>query len=98
MCGMIADYSADPSRRHGTRNLLELVEQRATARGFLVTDHADRFDEITEELATRVRDGRLRHKHDVVDGLENAPAALDRIFRGQNRGKVLVRVASDDAP
>ncbi len=95
LCGMIADYSADPSRRHGLRNLLELVEQRAVARGFLVTDHADRFDEITAELAGRLADGRLRHARVVVDGLEHAPAALERIFRGDSRGKVVVRVAPD---
>ncbi|WP_258343107.1 MDR family NADP-dependent oxidoreductase [Saccharopolyspora gregorii] len=93
MCGMIADYSADPAQRHGLRNLVELVEQRATARGFLVTDHADRFAEITAELAARVADGRLRHSRDLVNGLENAPVALDRIFRGDSRGKVIVRVA-----
>jgi NADPH-dependent curcumin reductase CurA len=92
MCGMIADYSADPSRRHGLRNLVELVEQRATARGFLVADHEDRFQEITAELSLRVRDGRLRHVSDVVEGLENAPGALERIFQGGGRGKVLVRV------
>lgn len=96
MCGMIADYSADPAQRHGMRNLVELVEQRATARGFLVTDHADRFDEITGELAVRLGDGRLRHERIVLDGLEHAPEALARIFRGDSRGKTLVRVAPDD--
>lgn len=97
MVGMIADYSADPAQRHGLHNLIELVEQRATARGLLVTDHVDRFDEITAELASRMADGRLRHDCVVVDGLENAPHALDRVFSGDSRGKVLVRVASIDA-
>ncbi|MFC9219304.1 NADP-dependent oxidoreductase [Streptomyces hygroscopicus] len=97
MCGMIADYSADPAQRHGIRNLVELVEQRATARGFLVADHADRFDEITGELAVRLGDGRLRHERVVLDGLEHAPEALARIFRGDSRGKILVRVAPHDA-
>jgi NADPH-dependent curcumin reductase CurA len=97
MVGMIADYSADPAQRHGLRNLVELVEQRATARGLLVTDHVDRFDEITAELASRTADGRLRHDCVVVDGLENAPQALDRVFSGDGRGKVLVRVAPSDA-
>lgn len=97
MCQMIADYSADPAQRPGIRNLVELVEQRATARGFLVTDHADRFDEITRELAVRLGDGWLRHEQVVLDGLENAPEALARIFRGDSRWKILVRVAPDDA-
>ncbi|WP_249187497.1 hypothetical protein [Nocardiopsis sp. MG754419] len=97
MCGMIADYSADPAQRHGIRNLVELVEQRATAHGFLVTDHADRFDEITGELAVRLGDGRLRHERVVLEGLEHAPEALERLFRGDGRGKILVRVAPDDA-
>ena len=97
MCQMIADYSTDPAQRHGIRNLVELVEQRATARGFLVTDHADRFDEITGELAVWLGAGRLRHEQVVLEGLENAPEALARIFRGDSRGKILVRVAPDDA-
>lgn len=91
MCQMIADYSADPAQRPGIRNLVELVEQRATARGFLVTDHADRFDEITRELAVRLRragdDGWLRYEQVVLDGLENAPEALARIFRGTAAGR-----------
>lgn len=90
-CQMIADYSADPAQRPGIRNLVELVEQRATARGFLVTDHADRFDEITRELAVRLRragdDGWLRYEQVVLDGLENAPEALARIFRGTAAGR-----------
>ncbi|MGW0788935.1 hypothetical protein ACWD04_11915 [Streptomyces sp. NPDC002911] len=93
MCGKIADYSADPAQRHGPRNPVELVEQRATARGFLVTGHADRFDEITSQLAARVADGRVRHTQVSPEGLEHAPVALDRIFRGDNLGKVIVRVA-----
>lgn len=98
LCGMIADYSADPARRHGLRNLVEVVEQRATVRGFLVTDHEDRFDEIIAELAGRLGAGKLRAAQVVVHGLENAPEALDRIFRGDSRGKVLVRVAQDGDP
>ncbi|MBP2334186.1 NADPH2:quinone reductase [Saccharothrix coeruleofusca] len=95
LCGMIADYSADPAQRHGLRNVVEVLEQRATIRGFLVSDHADRYDGITAELAARLADGRLTHARVVVDGLERAPEALERIFRGDNRGKVVVRVAPD---
>ncbi|WP_410663730.1 zinc-binding dehydrogenase [Amycolatopsis sp. lyj-84] len=94
LIGMIADYHAAPQRRHGMRNLIEVAEQRAVLRGLLVTDHTDRFDEITSQLADRLSDGRLRAEHDVVDGLENAPAALDRVFEGTGRGKILVRVHS----
>ncbi|MGW6460270.1 NADP-dependent oxidoreductase [Streptomyces sp. NPDC055078] len=97
LCGMIADYSADPAQRHGLRNLVEMLEQRASAHGFLVTDHADRYEEITAQLAARIADGRLKHSRVVVDGLEDAPSALDRIFRGDARGKIVVRVADHDA-
>ncbi|GAA2669452.1 MULTISPECIES: NADP-dependent oxidoreductase [Actinosynnema] len=92
LCGMIADYSGDPARRWGVRNLVEVLEQRVSVRGFLVTDHAERFGEITGELAARIADGRLRYAQDVVEGLENAPEALERVLRGSSRGKVLVRV------
>jgi NADPH-dependent curcumin reductase CurA len=61
--------------------------------GFLVTDHADRFDAARQELLGWVRAGKLHCAHDVADGLERAPATLRRLFEGRNLGKQLLRVA-----
>lgn len=94
LSGMIADYSASAEQRYGLRNLLQVIQQRATLTGLLVLDHVERFPEITEQLAQRLADGRLQHRSTVVDGLENAEAALEAIMHGRNTGKTLVRVSS----
>jgi NADPH-dependent curcumin reductase CurA len=92
LCGAIAIYNeAEPPP--GPRNYLQLVIQRARMEGFLVLDYASRFPEAIARMAGWVAAGRLRHAVDVAEGLENAPAAFLRLFRGENRGKQLVKVA-----
>jgi NADPH-dependent curcumin reductase CurA len=66
--------------------------------GFLVTDYLARFPEAVAALAGWLREGKLADRTDVLPGLENAPAALRRLFRGENRGKQLVRIAEPSAP
>jgi NADPH2:quinone reductase len=95
LCGMIAHYD-EPGR--GLANIPQVIMQRATMRGFLVLDHADRFDEAIVELAALLAEGRLRYDETIVDGLESAPEALGRLFSGDSSGKVLVRVADPPAP
>lgn len=60
--------------------------------GFLFFDHAATFPAALNRLAGWVSTGDLRWVEDIVDGLENAPAALQRLFDGANLGKQLVRV------
>ena len=60
--------------------------------GFIVTDYAARFGEAVADLARWAAEGKLRDRVDVMDGLENAPDALRRLFTGENVGKQLVRV------
>jgi NADPH-dependent curcumin reductase CurA len=61
--------------------------------GFLVLDYVARFPEAIAAMTKWVAEGRLKNRVDVVDGLENAPAAFQRLFTGGNTGKLLVRVA-----
>jgi NADPH-dependent curcumin reductase CurA len=95
LCGMISQYNAEGGGRHpiGQEGIVQLIMQRATMTGFLVLDHADRFDEAIAELATLLGEGRLRYDETIVEGLETAPAALSRLFDGTNTGKLIVRVA-----
>ncbi|MEZ5142837.1 MAG: NADP-dependent oxidoreductase [Acidimicrobiales bacterium] len=92
LCGAIATYN-DVEPRPGPRNLSNLIVQRARMEGFLLLDHVDRFAEAALTLAGWVADGEIRHRTDVVEGLEHAPDALDRLFTGANTGKVVVHVA-----
>jgi NADPH-dependent curcumin reductase CurA len=91
LCGAIAGYN-DVEPQPGPRNLFQLIVRRARMEGFIVLDHLDRFGEAALALAGWVAEGRIRHRVDVLDGLERAPEALNRLFDGTNTGKQLVRV------
>ena len=66
---------------------------RLKLRGFIVTDHAARVGDLIAEVGPLVRDGRIVFRETVVEGLENAPAAFLGLLRGENLGKMLVRLA-----
>ena len=96
LCGMISQYdhsSGAAGGWQGQRNIHQLLMRRATMRGFIVSDHPELLEAGREELAGLLRDGRLRHEETIVDGFEQLPAALHRLFSGESTGKVLVRVA-----
>jgi NADPH-dependent curcumin reductase len=92
LCGAIAGYdSATP--QPGPRNYHNLIVVRGRMEGFLVLDYLARAQEAITALAGWMREGRLKDKTDIMDGLENAPAALRRLFDGSNQGKQLLHVA-----
>lgn len=77
----------------GPRYSRQMLVKRATMTGFLVLDHFDRLEEAVTRLGTWYREGRLRYREDVTEGLERAPEALMKLLDGRNRGKVLVKLA-----
>ncbi len=91
LCGSISGYN-DTDPQPGPRNLFQLTVQRARMEGFIVLDYLERFPEAALTLAGWVAEGRIRHRVDVVEGLERAPEALNRLFDGTNTGKQLVKV------
>jgi NADPH-dependent curcumin reductase CurA len=92
LCGMASQY--DGRRPHGVSNLYELVTKRATARGFLVSDHYDRMPAFRAEVGSWVRDGKIVHRETVLDGIERVPAALLDLLRSGTPtiGKAVVRL------
>ncbi len=90
-CGSIANYN-ETDAPPGPRNMFMVVTKRLRVQGFIVSDHYDRFREFHEQAAGWVADGRLRYRETVVEGIESAPAAFVGLFRGENTGKMLVRV------
>jgi len=66
--------------------------RRARLQGFLASDFAHRYEEAFARLAQWVREGRLRYKEDVLDGIESAPGAIAGLYRGENLGKRLIRL------
>ncbi len=89
--GTMAIPSSPPPT--GPRYSRQILVKRASMTGFLVLDHFDRLGEAVEQLGAWYRDGRLRFREDVIEGLEKAPQALMKLLDGTNRGKVLVKVA-----
>jgi NADPH-dependent curcumin reductase CurA len=92
ICGGIASYN-EVAGSDGPRNYMNLVVRRARMEGFVVTDYFDRADRAIAELAAWVARGEVRYRVDVQHGLENAPAAVGRLFAGDNRGKQLLKIA-----
>jgi NADPH-dependent curcumin reductase CurA len=92
MCGAVSGYNntePDP----GPSNMMQLVGKRATLRGFIVTDHANRLRDLHTEVAPAVRDGRIQFRETVVEGLDNAPQAFIDLLRGVNTGKMVVKLS-----
>lgn len=90
MCGMIAQYN-DPDPPPGP-NLGPVVRKRLRIQGFIVSDQWQRLPEWRALAAPMLRDGRLRYREDVVDGLDATPAAFIGLLQGRNFGKLLVRL------
>jgi NADPH-dependent curcumin reductase CurA len=91
LCGRISQTHADEP--YGVRNLGLLAAARGRMQGFLVFNYHGRYDEARIWLAARRRDGSLRQKLHMLTGLEQAPVGLGMLFRGENSGKLVVRVA-----
>jgi NADPH-dependent curcumin reductase CurA len=69
--------------------------KRVLIKGFIIIDYFPRFPEGIAEMAKWLAEGRIHYRTDVVDGLENAPEAVNRLFDGQNVGKLLVRCSPE---
>lgn len=98
VCGRISSYNDTelPSGPNQVPRLLGLtLVKRLTLRGFIVFDHADREPDFLRQVGAWVRDGSIKYKEHVVEGLEEAPGAFLGLFRGANFGKLLVRVSED---
>ncbi len=93
-CGAISRYN-DEGPQPGPRNLGLIVTKRLRVQGFIVTDHTDRYRAFLEEVGPWVRDGKLAYRETIVDGIDNVPSAFAGLFRGDNIGKMLVRVGPD---
>ncbi|MEZ0074842.1 NADP-dependent oxidoreductase [Planotetraspora sp. GP83] len=91
MCGAIAVYNATEPQP-APRNLVQCVGKRLTLRGFLVRDHAARMPDLIEEVGGWLREGKITFAETMVDGLDNAPEAFLALLRGENTGKMIVRL------
>jgi NADPH-dependent curcumin reductase len=91
VCGLIAQYNATTPMPGP--DMFSVLRKRLLLRGFIVSDFAAKQGDFLRDVGEWVRSGRLKYREDVVDGLEQAPAAFLGLLQGKNFGKLLVRVA-----
>jgi NADPH-dependent curcumin reductase CurA len=91
LCGAIASYN-DRGAARGIQNTSALIIRRGRMEGFLILDYFDRLPAAREEMAKWLGEGRIKSSEHIVEGLENAPDALNLLFTGGNTGKVIVQV------
>lgn len=90
LCGQIAQYN-ETTAPLGPRLLFQLIVKQARMQGFLVFQFQDRYAEGIAQMAAWIREGRLKYREDIVNGIENTPRAFIGLFKGENIGKRLVR-------
>ncbi len=94
--GLISAYNNLPGQTDtGPRQLRRLLNNRATMRGFLVWDYNHRNAEGRARIGAWIKEGRIKYREDIAEGLERAPEALIGVLEGRNFGKMLVRVSPD---
>ncbi len=92
LCGAISQYE-DLAHAVGPKNYLALVSKRGRMEGFIILDYVARFVEGQMAIGQLIAQGKLKHRTTIVEGLDHAPDALMRLFRGDHDGKLMVRVA-----
>ena len=91
LCGLVSQYNeTDPQ---GLKTLFSLLVNRVTLRGFIVSDHLDKWPQALAELGAGVATGKIKYRETVAEGLANAPKAFIGMLKGQNLGKQLVKLA-----
>jgi NADPH-dependent curcumin reductase CurA len=93
LCGAISQYNAT-APTPGPHNMALVVTRRLTLRGFIILDHQARLADFLSEVAPWVASGSIVARETIVDGIENAPEAFMGLLRGDNTGKMLVRVGA----
>jgi NADPH-dependent curcumin reductase len=91
LCGMISQYNAVEGAP-GPSNLFMLIVKRARMQGFLVSDYMNRAAEAISQLGKWYLEGKIKYRVDVVEGLEQAPTAVNKLFDGSNTGKLVVKI------
>jgi NADPH-dependent curcumin reductase CurA len=91
LCGAVSQYN-NPVMK-GPSNYMSLLVNRATMQGFLVFDYADRYGEAAREMGGWMAEGKLKSREDVVEGIDTFPETLLKLFKGENTGKLVLKVA-----
>ncbi|MCY1073956.1 NADP-dependent oxidoreductase [Archangium lansingense] len=94
ICGAISQYN-NTTPVKGPSNYLSLLVNRASMTGMVVFDYAARYGEAVREMAGWMAEGKLKSREDIVEGLETFPDTLLKLFKGENTGKLVLKVAGE---
>jgi NADPH-dependent curcumin reductase CurA len=94
ICGAISQYNVTGPMR-GPSNYMSLLVNHASMTGFVVSDYGDRYAEGAREMAGWLAAGKLKSREDIAEGLESFPETLLRLFKGENTGKLVLKLAGD---
>lgn len=94
VCGTASVHSWNPMPT-GPRVERHLLVKRASMQGFVIFDHPWHYPVARKDLAQWIRAGQLRYVEDILEGIEHAPGAIAGLYRGENQGKRLIRIASE---
>jgi hypothetical protein len=95
ICGTASIANWDPLPQ-GPRFERILLTKRARMQGYVIFDYAPRYGEALAELTPWVQAGRIRYREDILEGIEHAPDAIAGLYRGDNLGKRLIRIAREN--
>lgn len=95
LCGAISQINA-MELPPGPSNYVQLLAKSARMEGFTTLDFARRYDEARGNLAQWIRQGQLRYRDEIVEGIEQAPSHLLRLFSGDHRGKLMVKLTDPE--
>lgn len=96
VCGLISQYNAIKPQP-GPYNLAYILTKRLTIKGFIISDHYDRLPHFFADMNQWIADGKMKWNETIIDGIENAPKAFIGLFKGENLGKMLVRLSPEPA-
>ncbi len=91
ICGAISQYN-NTGPVTGSSNYMSLLVNRATMKGMMVFDYADRYAQAGAEMAAWMAAGKLTSREDIVEGLATFPETLLKLFKGENSGKLMLKV------
>lgn len=94
LCGLISQYNATEPVP-GPYNFVNILIKRAKLEGFIVLDYFNRAQEALADLGQWYAQGKIKYRVDVIDGLENAPRTINKLFDGKHQGKLIVRVSEE---
>ena len=92
VCGQISLYNAT-KQPIGPRNLWSLIRTQSKIEGMLVSEYGDKKNQVAlNRISKWISHGKVKYKEDIVEGFENAPSAFEKLFTGENFGKLLIKV------